>query len=1197
MREKDLLEHDIGEGSPGVEKKIPEDVDIVSFNIGGSSTANKIDQKELEPATASFKDLFRFADTKDWLLLTAGTICACVTGALFPLFAVFFGNSINAFFPYNQDAIDSACLEFVYLAIGLGTSTWLQYSCFSISAARQVQKLRGECLRSTLKQEIAWYDKSKSSQISSQIAGDTVIIQEGMGQKLGDVIKLLCQFVAGYVIGFTKGWKMALVLLSSIPLLVISMGVFSWSLNALTTECQAMYARAGGVVEETFGGIRTTTALNAQKKMQAKYKEFVSDAEVVSIKGGFVTGASIGVMLMSIFLTYALGWWYGGKLISDRDPQVSTVGDVVKVFFAVIIGSMSIAQLGPNAKAVANALGALSNAIKILDRKSSIDVFEEKGEIPRTIRGEIVMEGIEFAYPTRPDIHILKGLDLVIPAGKTVALVGASGSGKSTIVSLLQRFYDVKKGSLKVDGIDVRDLNLRWLRGQLGLVSQEPILFSGSIAENIGFGITSLGKTASREEIIAAAKKSNAHRFIEAFPQGYDTMVGEKGVQLSGGQKQRIAIARAIIRDPAILLLDEATSALDTESERVVQSALDALLAERNGTCLVIAHRLSTIQNADFIAVFNDGCIVEQGTHSRLMEIENGVYKNLVQLQVRSQKDSDLIDDYDKQEKEAEPVGTVRSIGDGARASSLVSRGSLHCQSEIDIERLADSTDLEVRRHIYLRIMGLNKDRWHICLVGFIASLASGVTYPLWSVILTDMMNVLGIYANNLDKLYEEVCYYSVIYTVFAVAVGIVTFIQFASFTYIGEKVTSELRNMTFEATARQNIAFFDKDCNNTGAIAARLATEAKLVKSIAGETLGQLMQNCSTLVCALLIAFILGSWKISLVLCAILPILVVVSMFQSRFLMAGAKRTQDHIVDSGKMATEAISSIRTVASFGLEESLIANYYKALEFPCQEEMKKGVLGGASVGGTQLVSFLAYALIFWYGGQLVARGEINFDQTMKSLMTIMFAAMGLAQTSSFMTDTVAAKNAANDIYAIVDRQPVIDWMISDRKMLSTVSGDIELNDVYFTYPSRPDQPILRGFSVKIQAGQTVALVGESGSGKSTIISLVERFYDPDRGTVSLDGYDLRDLNPTWVRDQIGLVGQEPTLFQGTISENISLGKPGGATKSEVEEAARMANAYSFIQTFPKEFDTEVGDRGVQLSGGQKQRIAIARAIVK
>jgi len=279
------------------------------------------------------------------------------------------------------------------------------------------------------------------------------------------------------------------------------------------------------------------------------------------------------------------------------------------------MGAMGLGMIDPAVQALTKARVAAKTILEVVTRKPTIDTFSDAGEKPASCNGRIELKNVHFTYPARPDHKVCNGYNLVVEAGKTVALCGASGSGKSTAIQLVERFYDPDEGSVTLDGSDLRDLNVGWLRQQIGLVAQEPVLFSGTIAENIGMGKPG----ATREEVENAAKMSNAHDFIMEFPNGYDTDVGEKGGQLSGGQKQRVAIARAMIKDPAVLLLDEATSALDTQSERIVQAALDDLLTRHKRTTIVVAHRLSTIRNADKICVVNEGCIVEEGTHGELM--------------------------------------------------------------------------------------------------------------------------------------------------------------------------------------------------------------------------------------------------------------------------------------------------------------------------------------------------------------------------------------------------------------------------------------------------------------------------------------------------------------------------------------------------------------------------------------------------
>lgn len=309
----------------------------------------------------------------------------------------------------------------------------------------------------------------------------------------------------------------------------------------------------------------------------------------------------------------------------------SSFGDVFKVFFALVLATIGVSQTSAMATDSTKAKDSAISIFALLDRKSEIDSSCNEGLSLDEVKGNIDFQHVSFKYPTRPDIQIFSDFTLHIPSGKTVALVGESGSGKSTVIGLLERFYNPDSGTISLDGVEIKSLNINWLRDQTGLVSQEPVLFNDTIRANIAYGKDG---EVTEEELIAAAKASNAHEFISSLPQGYDTTVGERGIQLSGGQKQRVAIARAILKDPKILLLDEATSALDAESERIVQDALDHVMVGR--TTVVVAHRLSTIKGADIIAVLKDGAIVEKGRHEVLMNIKDGVYASLVELRSAS---------------------------------------------------------------------------------------------------------------------------------------------------------------------------------------------------------------------------------------------------------------------------------------------------------------------------------------------------------------------------------------------------------------------------------------------------------------------------------------------------------------------------------------------------------------------------------
>ena len=384
------------------------------------------------------------------------------------------------------------------------------------------------------------------------------------------------------------------------------------------------HERASMVSGEAIGNIRTVAAFNAEEKVVDLFAQELRIPERRSLTRGNIAGFFYGVSQMAMFSSYGLALWYGSTLVKNGE---SGFGPVLKVFMVLMVTAYAVAETLSMTPDIVKGGEALYSVFSILDRRTLIDPEEPNSERLSSVKGDIELRHVEFAYPARPEVSIFKDLTLRVRAGHSLALVGASGSGKSSVIGLIERFYDPQAGRVMIDGKDIKRLHLKSLRQHIGLVQQEPALFATSIYENILYG----REAAKGAEVEEAAKAANAHSFISAMPEGYDTKVGERGVQLSGGQKQRVAIARAVLKDPAILLLDEATSALDAESEKVVQEALDRLTRRR--TTVVVAHRLSTIRNASLIAVIQEGKIVEQGAHAELMKNGDGPYARLVNIQ------------------------------------------------------------------------------------------------------------------------------------------------------------------------------------------------------------------------------------------------------------------------------------------------------------------------------------------------------------------------------------------------------------------------------------------------------------------------------------------------------------------------------------------------------------------------------------
>lgn len=451
-------------------------------------------------------------------------------------------------------------------------------------------------------------------------------------------------FVIAVMASFLYGWQLTLVVLSCCPFIILSTALVAKVQSSLTEKELSAYSGAGSVAEEVFSGIRTVFAFSGERKEIERFTQRLLPAKHVGIRKGLFSGLGSGIMWLVIYVCYAIAMWYGVKLIiADRyvENPSYTAAVLVIVLFGIIMGAQNLGFSSPHIETFATAKGAAESVFNIIERHSPIDPMDQKGLKPTAVEGNILFENISFCYPARKDVRVLDGFNLEIKAGQTVAFVGASGCGKSTCIQLMQRFYDPLEGSVKLDGNDLRELNVGWLRSQIGVVGQEPVLFATSIGENIRYGCPQ----ATQEEIEQAARLANCHQFIMKFPKGYKTMVGERGAQMSGGQKQRIAIARALLRNPRILLLDEATSALDPTSEKRVQDALE--VASQGRTTLVVSHRLSTITNADQIIFVKDGKVAELGTHKELMSRENGLYRQLVNLNKRKEETQKKVEGSD----------------------------------------------------------------------------------------------------------------------------------------------------------------------------------------------------------------------------------------------------------------------------------------------------------------------------------------------------------------------------------------------------------------------------------------------------------------------------------------------------------------------------------------------------------------------
>ncbi|KAL2457360.1 ABC transporter B family member 19 [Forsythia ovata] len=1161
-------------------------------DLGPASAFSEEDDEEddaVAPRSVGLFGLFKYSTKFDLVLVVLGCLGAFINGGSLPWYSYFFGNFVNklAQDPDNDKHrmmkdVEKVCLLMTALAALVVVGAYLEITCFRMVGERSAHRIRTSYLRAVLRQDTGFFDTEIStSDIMHGISSDVAQIQEVMGEKVAHFVHHIFTFICGYIVGFLRSPKVSLAVLAVTPLTMFCGIAYKAIYGGLTAKEENSYRKAGSIAEQAISSIRTVLSFVAEDNLATKYAELLERSVPLGAKIGFAKGAGMGIIYLVTYSTWALAFWYGSILVAKGEL---TGGAAIACFFGVNVGGRGLALSLSYFAQFAQGTVAASRVFEVIDRIPQIDPYSPEGRKPSSTRGKIEFKGVSFAYPSRPTAPILQSLNLVIPASKTLALVGVSGGGKSTIFALIERFYDPNQGYITLDGHDLRTLQVKWLRDQIGMVGQEPVLFATTILENVMLG----KEGATKKEAIKACMAANAHNFICGLPQGYDTEVGDRGTQVSGGQKQRIALARAMIKDPKILLLDEATSALDPESESVVQKAIDKISVGR--TTIVIAHRLATVRNADTIVVLDRGFVVEIGNHHQLME-KAGSYFNLVKMAseappVVKQNEVPNNLDFTQNEKSMYDISRKKDVYEISRTNYLKSMQENQVQEK-------EEEKLELRKYRLKDIWNLQRPELTMLLVGLLLGMHAGAILSIFPLVLGQALKVY--FLPDMYKLKKEVGYLCMILVGLGFGCIISMTLQQGFCGWAGTRLTRRVRDFLFRAILRQEPGWFDFNENSMGILVSRLSIDCVSFRCVLGDRFSVLLMGLSAAAVGLGVSFFL-EWRLALLATALTPFTLGASYF-NLIINVGPKLDNGAYAKASNIAAGAVSNIRTVATFGTQASIVQSFNQALSGPKSLSVKRSQILGVALGISQGAMYGAYTLTLYFGAYLVTQGHSNFGEVYKIFLILVLSSFSVGQLAGLAPDTSMASTAIPSIFNILNRKPLIG---SDsqkgRKIGSSKPFDVDFKMVTFVYPSRPEVIVLRDFNIKIKGGTMVAFVGGSGSGKSTVVWMIQRFYDPIRGKVLLGGVDLRELNLKWLRNQTALVGQEPALFAGSIRENIAFGDP-NASWAEIETAAKEVNVHKFICSLPQGYETEVGESGVQLSGGQKQRIAIARAILK
>eukprot|EP00439_Symbiodinium_sp_Y106_P081150 s1502_g20.t1 len=1148
-------------------------------------------------------------------------VLGAVHGACMPMAFFFLSDLYQAVYMPNDDGSlppvhaphtirDSKVAEvgLTYVLLALVVLVARTGGCYLVikAADRQVVAARRQYFYQILMQGPSWHDMHNASELAPQLVQDTHLFRDGIGERLVDFTRACFMAVSATVLACSRDWKVSILMAIIMPIAGMCMALSVEVVRNFSTVVEACYAKAGQVAVTATELIKTVTAFNGQRLELEAFNGHVDEAHINAIQTAkdiapqvLITGMSLGVYFGSqwVLQDYETDCW-------RASPPFGNCRTGGTIMYTIIWGfTMGLGTMNMCFVAFANARAAMHRIGNILDEPLSAT---SGGKILPHVEGEIIFSDVFFAYPKRTD-------------------------SRSTLVGLLLRFYEPKTGTVCLDGTDVRALELQWFRSKLAL---EPVLFQDTIYENIAAGSANSVTKADVEQAIP-------QEFCVIAPVARGRVkhidkVGEAGAQLSGGQKQRLAIARALIRKPAVLLLDEATSALDSASERAVQKALDELLEVGGRTTIVIAHRLSTVRNAHQICVLDKGKVVEQGTHediasrcelgrlcaeTRLRRQElmskQGAYEKLLRLQIlHAAKDGDVPPEEEEtttvlpaqapavpaapgaqalleatSSKEPDANDQAQGFLQGRVQRSLRAKHGAGKTDEDRCLKLAKSYDFEKdlgTAFAVKEVWKMSKQDYKYYMIGVGFTLLGSMVMPYFSVQFARTINifnqppaVLDPVSHNWYAAYNEpfiaasvtnLCMLMQALSVFWLLQAIGASWAFAK---AGELLTLRVRARFFEALLRQEISWHDKQ--GTAHLLWKLGADVPSLKSLVGANIAGAANFGFTTVIGVGVAMYF-SWRFCLCILILIPLLGI-----SAIGVGLNMRKIDGDYSSG-VVSEAVNCVKTVTAFGLQGRLMEKYETKLESHMEDEQRIRRISALGTGVASAGVFMILAMAVFGINVFISRGMMQVDIATIVIMVLVTTVSAFGELARLVTDTSLPQESARRVFNIIARKSKIDPFSDEGLKLQQVSGKVEFRKVHFRYATRPNLAVFNGLSFTIEPCTTTALVGPSGCGKSTAVGLLQRFYDPLDGCILFDGHDLRNLNLAWLRAQMTLDQFQPERMKH-------------ATMEEVEAAAKAANATDFLNTMPQGFSTQAGHRGAHLSGGQKQRIAIARALLR
>ncbi|MGE4046859.1 MAG: ATP-binding cassette domain-containing protein [Acetobacteraceae bacterium] len=998
----------------------------------------------------------------------------------------------------------------------------------------------------------AWFGAERTGGVMLSMVDGVEQLQTFFGQYIPQVTIALCAPIA--IFAFIAWWDVPVALIMLLAaLFTLFMPSFVHRRTSIASRArQAAFKSFGEEFLDAVQGLPTLKAFG----QSASYGRMLAD------KARALSDSTFWVLALNVMTRgfTDLGTALGAALALAVGAWRVTHGEMsLEALLIVLMAGTEIFRPLRDLRAVLhqglNGQSAAAGVTALLDAPVTAPAAPARSVPLPTIQADIAFEDVRFAYPGgRRPAH--QSLSFSIAAGERVGIVGPSGSGKSSIVRLLLRLHDPQGGTIRIGGHDLRALDPEQARSLIAVVAQDTYLFHGTVEENLRLG----RPDATEADLVAAAAAANAHEFITALPDGYQTVIGERGARLSGGQRQRIAIARALLRDAPILVLDEALSSVDAENEAVIQQALDRLMTGR--TTLILAHRLSSVIGADRILVLEDGAVVQSGTHAALIAQE-GPYRRLMAPQLEGER--------------IEPVGQVlEEARSGGPAEQPAAGGAVVTPLSQDADHVGWPATIRTLMRFVRPYRG---------------QLGIVVGCGISRVIAYIGVGVLGAFLLGAVRNHQPVAALIAGLLVTAPLAGVLHWLESWIAHAMAYALLAEMRIDLFRKLDALAPSYLLR--RRSGDLVALATQDVETVEYFFAHTIAPAIV-AGLMPAAVLLGLLWIDWRLALVLAPFLIYAGASPLLGRRRIDGLASSARGALGSMGAHVTESIQGLAELAAFGAAGRRRESFLRTVRD--YQTMRLGLLADLTVQASALevATGLGGMAVAVMGAVLVGQGAM--DPTLLPLVVLISVAAFLpvseiAQVGRQLADTISSTRRLHVVHA----EPVV---ITDgpREPAAPAGGSaVRFDSVDFTYPGR-SAPALSRVSFNVPAGSTVALVGPSGAGKTTIANLLLRFWDPSSGVIRLDGVDLRDLTLDGLRGRIALVAQDTYLFNDTLEANVRLARP-GATRQEVELALSRAALADFVAELPDGLATRVGERGVQLSGGQRQRIAIARAFLK